>query len=223
MTNVNSHSLGIEGIEQETLRKTNVILIPRNTPLPAKRTERFVTKSDGQRSIAVKILEGESSMPGECTAIGKTVVRDLPLGLPKGWPVEVTFEYASNGRLSVRAVVPGTHHEAQLNLEREAGLSDAGMARWKAPIAAAAGFGVFGAIAHEALGGQGPAPVVSGASGILGRGAMPTLGESQPLPPFGAAATLQPGGAANRPRPAGQFSLCRASPAQRLAGRNADG
>ena len=45
VTNVNSHSLGIEGIEQETLRKTNMILIPRNTPLPAKCTERFATKS----------------------------------------------------------------------------------------------------------------------------------------------------------------------------------
>ena len=132
VTNVNAHSLGIEGIEQETLRKTNVILIPRNTALPAKRTERFVTKSEGQQSIVVKVLEGESSLPGECTAIGRTVVRDLPVGLPKGWPVEVTFEYATNGRLSVRAVVPGTHHEAQLDLERDAGLSDAGIARWKA-------------------------------------------------------------------------------------------
>ena len=36
VTNVNSHSLGVEGIDPETLRKTNVILIPRNTPLPAK-------------------------------------------------------------------------------------------------------------------------------------------------------------------------------------------
>ena len=91
VTNVNAHSLGIEGIEPETLRKTNVILIPRNTPLPAKLTERFVTKSEGQRSIVVQVLEGESSLPGECTAIGRTVIRDLPDGLPKGWPVEVTL------------------------------------------------------------------------------------------------------------------------------------
>ena len=51
VTNVNAHSLGIEGIDTETLRKKNVILIPRNTPLPAKHTERFATKSEGQRSI----------------------------------------------------------------------------------------------------------------------------------------------------------------------------
>ncbi|MCP6768709.1 Hsp70 family protein, partial [Klebsiella pneumoniae] len=53
VTNVNSHSLGIEGIELETLRKKNVILIPRNTPLPARKTERFATKSQGQQSIVV--------------------------------------------------------------------------------------------------------------------------------------------------------------------------
>ena len=102
ITNVNSHSLGVEGIDPETLRKTNVVLIPRNTPLPAKVTERFVTKSENQRSIVVQVLEGESSLPGECTAIGRTVIRDLPEGLPKNWPVEVTFEYGANGRLTVQ-------------------------------------------------------------------------------------------------------------------------
>jgi molecular chaperone DnaK len=149
VTNVNAHSLGIEGIEQDTMRKTNVILIPRNTALPAKRMERFVTKSEGQRSIVIKVLEGESSLPGECMAIGRTAVRDLPAGMPKGWPVEVTFEYGANGRLSVHAQVPGTHHQAKLDLERDVGLSGAGLARWKMPISTAAGFGAFEAAAVE--------------------------------------------------------------------------
>ena len=127
VTNVNSHSLGVEGIDTETLRKKNVVLIPRNTPLPARHTERFATKSEGQRSIVIKVLEGESLQPGDCIAIGRTVVRDLPSGLPKGWPVEVTFEYGANGRLAVDALVPGTHHQARLELVRETGLSNEGL------------------------------------------------------------------------------------------------
>ena len=149
VTNVNAHSLGVEGIDTDTLRKKNVVLIPRNTPLPARHTERFATKSDGQRTIAIKVLEGESSQPGECIAIGRTVVRDLPGGLPKGWPVEVTFEYAANGRLAVEALVPGTQHQARLELLREAGLSNEGLTRWKQPVGAAGGFQAFESAAKD--------------------------------------------------------------------------
>jgi len=151
ITNVNSHSLGVEGIDPETLHKKNCILIPHNTPLPAKLMERFATKGANQRSIAIQILEGESTQPGECTAIGRTVIRDLPEGLPKNWPIEVTFEYAANGRLTVSATVPGTHHGATLELERAAGMSDEGIARWKRPIGDAAGFDQFESMVEEVL------------------------------------------------------------------------
>ena len=151
VTNVNSHSLGVEGIDPATLRKINVILIPRNTPLPAQATERFATKSDAQRSIAIQVLEGESALPGECTAIGRTVIRDLPAGLPKQWPVEVTFAYGTNGRLSVRGVVPGTHREVTLELERDVGLSREGISRWKQAVDSAAGFDRFEALVQEVL------------------------------------------------------------------------
>lgn len=168
VTNVNAHSLGVEGIDPDTLRKTNVILIPRNTPLPARFTEKFVTKSEGQRSIVVQVLEGESSLPSECTPIGRTVIRDLPGGLPKGWPVEVTFEYATNGRLAVHAVVPGTHREVQLALERDTGMTLEGIARWRQTMAGAPGFDAFEALLADVLhlgpapGGQAPAPAPHG-------------------------------------------------------------
>ena len=151
VTNVNAHSLGIEGIDNDTLRKKNVVLIPRNTALPARYMERFATKSDGQRSIVIKVLEGESTQPADCIAIGRTVVRDLPTGLPKGWPVEVTFEYASNGRLAVDALVPGTHHKARLELVRETGLSTEGFSRWKQVVDTSAGIATFEAAAKAAL------------------------------------------------------------------------
>ena len=151
VTNVNSHSLGIEGIEPETLRKINVILIPRNTPLPAKATERFMTKSEGQRSIVIRVLEGESRIPGECTAIGRTVLRDLPSGLPKGWPIEVTYEYGANGRLTVQGVVPGTHRQAVLDLERDVGLSNEGISRWKKAVGTSGGFDAFEGMLQEVL------------------------------------------------------------------------
>ncbi|NLF07976.1 MAG: Hsp70 family protein, partial [Pirellulaceae bacterium] len=151
ISNVNSHSLGIEGIDPETMRKKNVVLIPRNTKLPAKFKERFATRRENQRSIAIQILEGESASPQECSAIGRTVVRDLPDGLPKNWPVEVTFEYAENGRLTVSAIVPGTHQGTTLDLERALGVSGDWVARWKRPIEEAAGFDQFESLVQEVM------------------------------------------------------------------------
>jgi len=151
VTNVNSHSLGIEGIDPETMRRINVVLIPRNTPLPARHAEKFITKAEGQRSIVVQVLEGESSLPGDCTAIGRTVIRDLPPGLPQGWPIEVTFEYGVNGRLTVHAAVPGTSRETALELERDVGLSREGISRWMQVVGSMAGFDSFEGMLQEAL------------------------------------------------------------------------
>jgi molecular chaperone DnaK len=143
VTNVNSHSLGIEGVDPKTSRKRNVIVIPRNTPLPARVKERFVTKAENQRSIVVQVLEGESSAPSECTAIGRTSLRDLPAGLPAGWPVEITYEYETNGRLKVSAAVPGTNRDIKLQLEREGSLSDERLARWKQVVSTDGGMDIF--------------------------------------------------------------------------------
>ena len=147
VSNVNSHSLGIEGIDPETLRKTNVTLIPRNTPLPATFTERFTTKRAGQQSIVIQVLEGETSNPEDCTQIGRTVVRGLPANLPQGTPISVTFSYQTNGRLEVHTEIPGIEQEHRLTLERNSGLSEANVANWRGSVSTAAGFGSLAALA----------------------------------------------------------------------------
>ncbi len=101
------------------------------------------------------------------------MIRDLPEGLPKNWPVDVTFEYASSGRLTVSAVVPGTHQAAMLDLERAVGMSDDGIARWKQPIGAAAGFDEFETMVQDVL------QLSAGGAGAAG----PSAGAAVELPP----------------------------------------
>jgi len=207
VTNVNAHSLGVEGIDQQTLRKTNVVLIPRNTPLPAEFTEKFITRSEGQRSIVIQVLQGESSLPGECAAIGRTAIHDLPEGLPQGWPVEVTFQYETNGRLNVHAVVPGTSREVTLELERNVGLSRAGIAGWKQVVSSSAGFDAFGQVLEEVLGIERAEPQVADLSPPVDR---PQAGagyeETLPQSPGGQSASSSPGAAAE-PTVAGSAPL----------------
>jgi len=132
--NVNSHSLGIVGVEGGTGEKQTRVLIPRNTPLPVKVRRVFRTRDLGQESVLVPIVEGESSRPDACTQIGQCVVKDLPPNLPAGSPVEVTFAYAANGRLSVRVRVSDTSQEVTQEIVRQNGLPQEELDRWRSRI-----------------------------------------------------------------------------------------
>ncbi|MEK6247361.1 MAG: heat shock 70 family protein, partial [Planctomycetales bacterium] len=131
VTDVCAHSLGIQGIDQGTLQRENITVIPRNSPLPAQVMKPFVTQSDSQRSIVVQVLEGESSQPDMCSRIGRSVLRSLPTDLPKGHQVNITFIYGSNARLTIAAELPGTDHRVTIELEREQGLNSTQLGRWR--------------------------------------------------------------------------------------------
>ncbi len=110
VTDINSHSLGLLAIDTTTNRKLNQILIPKNTPLPKSVAKRFKTFKANQKNVRITILEGESEQPEACTQVGECIIRDLPPGLPAGWPVEVRYAYAENGRLRVQGKLVG--HDA---------------------------------------------------------------------------------------------------------------
>jgi len=131
LVNVNSHSLGLVGIEPQIGRRVNVPLIPKNTPLPAAQSRRFKTARANQRSVRVAIVEGESPRPEHCIALGKCVIRDLPSGLPEGTRIDVRYQYAANGRLSVSAQIPSTGQSATVEIERKAGGEPESLDRWR--------------------------------------------------------------------------------------------
>ena len=149
VTNINAHSLGVQGIDVQNGRPKNVILIPRNTSLPARKTKKFVTKMPGQRNIIVPVLEGESSVPSACLQVGRMVVQNLPADLPQGSAVLVTFEYGENGRLSVRVQLPGSGLERRLELENESALSPQQTAQWRQVLASNGGLKQFGQVAAK--------------------------------------------------------------------------
>ncbi len=149
---VNSHSLGIEGIDPVTGRRQNTVLIPRNTPLPAEALYKFVTKKTGQPTISIKVLEGESSDPDECILIGKTVMRNLPRELPQGTHVEVVYHYAANGRLTILVSVADSDRQMTVELQREGTMSDDRLRAWSGAIATSRGFPDIVKILEEVLG-----------------------------------------------------------------------
>jgi molecular chaperone DnaK len=129
--NVNSHSLGVVGVDPLTGRRRNGTLIPRNTPLPVTAKRTFKTRKENQRSILVQIVEGESPSADDCTQIGKCSVRHLPGELAAQSPVDVLFHYEPNGRLKVRVIVPGADRQMATEIVRENSLSKEHLDGWR--------------------------------------------------------------------------------------------
>lgn len=135
VTNVNSHSLGVVATDPQTNRLRNAILIPRNTPLPAKAHRSFSTQKPGQKSILVQIVEGESASPDDCSRLGKCTVHPLPPDLPAHTPIDVRFRYEENGRLKVRVECAG--QELQHEIARENSLTQEQLDSWRQYISGA--------------------------------------------------------------------------------------
>ena len=118
---VNSHALGVKVTDpNEKTRQINHILIAQNTSLPCSETQQLATNAEGQSQMHVEILEGNASDPAACYLIGVVRIYDLPPGLPKGSPVEVTYSYSAQGRLHVNAreLTRGHYATAVIDYER---------------------------------------------------------------------------------------------------------
>jgi hypothetical protein len=127
--------LGVLGIEPGTGRPRNKVLVPRNSPLPISKRGKFVTHRHDQRSVRVQVIEGGDASGANSTLIGTCVVRDLPPNLPHGTPVEVSFNYAQDGRLTVEAHLPAVGKGASMTIERASGLSEEQLNEWQLRIA----------------------------------------------------------------------------------------
>lgn len=160
VTSTSTHSLGIEGVNDETGKRVNKVLIPKGTPLPATVTREFFAKRNPQGSIVFNVLEGENSQPDKCVKIGMVILRDLPAEVSEQWPVEVTYEYTPSGRLSVDARARYTNCCAHLTTVRAVGVSQAHVARWKKVITAQSGLPEYRQVLAWERSVESPPPVV---------------------------------------------------------------
>lgn len=116
VVNVNSHSLGVVGRDPKTRRHKVQHVIPKNTPLPHVVQRKYPTMRAGQRSVSIRIVEGESANPSHCSNLGVCQITDLPAGLRQGETVLVQFRYETNGLISVSARMPAVRRTALVEI-----------------------------------------------------------------------------------------------------------
>ncbi len=119
--NITSHTLGVVLWDETQLEEYVFPMIRKMAKMPATAKNSFGTATANMQRAIVRIVEGESSLPGECTPLGICDV-ELPPFLPKGSPVELTYEYNANQVLEVAVQACG--NVATVSIERKTGLTE---------------------------------------------------------------------------------------------------
>ena len=117
--NVNSLTLGVE-----TVGGVMAELIPRNTRIPVKKTQTFVTSQDDQEYVRVQIFEGERAMTKDNHFLGAFDLTGLPPGPRGSVQIQVTFELDQNNILKVTAEDKSGNKESITINAQEARLSE---------------------------------------------------------------------------------------------------
>lgn len=111
-------SLGLE-----TLGGVMTKLIPRNTTLPATKSEVFSTAADAQTSVDVVVVQGERELVRDNKRLGNFRLDGLP-SAPRGVPqIEVKFDIDANGILSVQAKDKGSGKQQEIKITGASTLS----------------------------------------------------------------------------------------------------
>ncbi len=119
LVDITPHTLGLEVAgeigEAFSLHSFSPI-IPRNTPLPASRTEMYSTMVDEQQVARICVRQGENDDARNNTLLGEFYLEDLA-ERPAGSRIPVRFDLDLDGVLTVTATEHATGHSSQLTIE----------------------------------------------------------------------------------------------------------
>ena len=121
VTDITSHTLGVVLWDEVNLEEYVFPMIKKRTAIPATAKNLFGTADANMPRAVVRIVEGESTLPGECTPLGMCDIT-LPPFLPKASPVHLSYQYNANQVLEVAVEACGQRSE--VSIERNTGVAD---------------------------------------------------------------------------------------------------
>lgn len=102
LTDVCNHSYGTTALQKDEFtgkpEVKNIILIPKNTPVPCQVSQIFLTTSANQTSVTADVTQGEGVDIDHVEHLAQDVL-ELPPGRPAGQRIKITYSYDVNERM----------------------------------------------------------------------------------------------------------------------------
>jgi molecular chaperone DnaK len=119
LNDVSPLSLGLE-----TIGGLMKVLIPRNTPIPVRKSDLFSTSEANQNAVEVHVLQGERQMADDNKSLGRFRLSGIPPA-PRGVPqIQVSFDIDANGLLQVSASDRTTGRQQSVSIQGGTNLSE---------------------------------------------------------------------------------------------------
>ena len=107
-------------------------MIPRNTTIPAKKSNIYTTASDNHNAVTVHVTQGERQFSRDNKSLGMFNLEGIP-PMRRGQPqIEVTFDIDANGILKVTAQEKSTGKSQEVTIQGSTNISDEDIAQAKA-------------------------------------------------------------------------------------------
>ena len=108
------------------------VMIPRNTTIPAKKSNIYTTATDNQNAVTVHVTQWERQFSRDNKSLGMFNLEGIP-PMRRGQPqIEVTFDIDANGILKVTAQEKSTGKSQEVTIQWSTNISDEDIAQAKA-------------------------------------------------------------------------------------------
>ncbi|MEE9296251.1 MAG: Hsp70 family protein [Phycisphaerae bacterium] len=123
MRDVSAHDVGCCVVDTSSAKErlANAVIIPKNTPIPCQRTDRFYLQYEDQTAVQIEILQGEADADrDDCLLIGEFVLENLPHESKRTERIQVEYAIDANGMVTATGtdLVSGRQHTVSVDYKK---------------------------------------------------------------------------------------------------------